>query len=136
MRRGDTMPLVQSESRIWFNPEIKSRHFLAPGFIALHTGRTTEAVGHLEQAVRLMPESVTARALLVAAYAEATDWQAARQTLEKADALTVRAPEDRFWVPVWKPSPRPAAREVRGRCWLLFLDDAGLGRRLTSWKDR
>jgi ABC-2 type transport system permease protein len=34
-RRSDSAPLVQLEARIWFNPEIKSRHFLAPGFIAL-----------------------------------------------------------------------------------------------------
>jgi ABC-2 type transport system permease protein len=34
-RLGDSIPLVQTESRIWFNPDAKSRNFIAPGLIAL-----------------------------------------------------------------------------------------------------
>lgn len=34
-RLGDSIPGVQMESRIWFNPDAKSRNFIAPGIIAL-----------------------------------------------------------------------------------------------------
>ena len=35
VRRSDSPPTIQMEARIWFNPEIKSRLFLAPGLVAL-----------------------------------------------------------------------------------------------------
>lgn len=34
-RLSDAIPVVQMESRIWFNPEALSRYFVAPGVIAL-----------------------------------------------------------------------------------------------------
>jgi ABC-2 type transport system permease protein len=34
-RLGNPIPVAQIESRVWFNPEIKSRNFVAPGIIAL-----------------------------------------------------------------------------------------------------
>jgi ABC-2 type transport system permease protein len=34
-RRSGTAPLAQAETRVWFNPETKSRYFIAPGIIAL-----------------------------------------------------------------------------------------------------
>jgi ABC-2 type transport system permease protein len=35
VRLGGVVPLAQMESRIWFNPEIRSRNFVVPGVIAL-----------------------------------------------------------------------------------------------------
>jgi eukaryotic-like serine/threonine-protein kinase len=71
---------------------------LLRGFIALANGRTTEAVGHFEQAVRLMPDSVSARALLAKARCEAGDWMAGRQSLDEAARMTVRTTDDKFFL--------------------------------------
>ncbi|HTU89552.1 MAG TPA: serine/threonine-protein kinase [Gemmataceae bacterium] len=71
---------------------------LLRGFIALFHGRSPEAIAHLEQAVRLMPESVSARALLASAHAAATDWPAFERVLEEAAALPLRTPEDKLFL--------------------------------------
>src|SRR5262245_13495738 len=68
------------------------------GFVALYAGRATEAVAHLEQAVRLMPESVSARALLANAFAELPDRPRALRVLEEAVDLTPRTPEDKLFL--------------------------------------
>jgi tetratricopeptide (TPR) repeat protein len=71
---------------------------LLRGFIALHNGRTTEAVGHLEQAVRLMPDGVAPRALLAKAHGEALNGPAARRVLDEALLMSPRTPEDKLFL--------------------------------------
>jgi hypothetical protein len=65
------------------------------GFVAMHNGDGAEAIEHLRQAIRLMPESVSARALLAVAL---FDWQATQFALEEAAALTPRTPEDKLFL--------------------------------------
>ena len=48
---------------------------LLRGFIDMHTGNPAEAIEHLEQAKRLLPESVSARALLAVVLSDILDWQ-------------------------------------------------------------
>jgi serine/threonine protein kinase len=71
---------------------------LLRGFVALHTGKPGEAVAHLEQAVKLMPDSVAARALLVWAYAGTTDWAAASRELAAAERMTPVTWQDRLFL--------------------------------------
>ena len=71
---------------------------LLRGFIALHSGRPAEAIGHLEQAARLMPDSVAARALFACAHAAASDWTTARRVVAEAAAMTPRTPEDKLFL--------------------------------------
>jgi serine/threonine protein kinase len=71
---------------------------LLRGFIALYNGRTTEAVGHFEQAARLMPDSVAARALLAKAHGEASNWATGLRILDEASRMTVRTPEDKLFL--------------------------------------
>jgi tetratricopeptide (TPR) repeat protein len=71
---------------------------LLRGFIALYTGRSTEARAHLEQAARLMPDSVTGRSLLAYACAASSDWASAERVAAEASALTPRTPEDRLFL--------------------------------------
>lgn len=66
------------------------------GFIALCNGRSDEAVTHLQQAVALMPESVSARSLLAFAHSEMMDWPASRRVVAEAEALTRRTPWDKL----------------------------------------
>jgi tetratricopeptide (TPR) repeat protein len=78
------------------------------GFIAMFAGRNSDAVVHLEQAVRLMPESVTARSLLVIALEGTTDFSAALRTFDEALKLPVRTPEDKLFLGFATDSFRPA----------------------------
>jgi tetratricopeptide (TPR) repeat protein len=78
------------------------------GFIALYSARPAEAVEHLEQAARLMPESVAARALLADAHMESFDWVAAERVLEEALAKSPRTPEDRLFLGQAIGDTRPA----------------------------
>ncbi|HTU90867.1 MAG TPA: serine/threonine-protein kinase [Gemmataceae bacterium] len=71
---------------------------LLRGFIALYSGRSAEALAHLEQAVRLMPDSMSARSLLAYAYAAAAAWPAYERALEEAAALAPRTPEDKLFL--------------------------------------
>ncbi len=71
---------------------------LLRGFIALYSGRGAEAVGHLEQASRLMPDSVSARALLSFAHTLADDWPASRRVVAEAAALPLRTAEDKLFL--------------------------------------
>jgi hypothetical protein len=68
------------------------------GFIAVYAGRSVEALAHLEQAARLMPESVSARALLAYAHAGVSDWTSARRVVAEALTLTPRTPEDKLFL--------------------------------------
>jgi hypothetical protein len=64
------------------------------GQIALHRGQSLDAIRHLEQAVRLLPDSVAARGMLAAVYASVGDWERYDQTIRKMDELTASTPED------------------------------------------
>jgi tetratricopeptide (TPR) repeat protein len=64
------------------------------GQIALHRGKTREAMRHLEQAVRLQPESVAARGMLAAAYASLGEWERYDQTIREMEGLSPSTPED------------------------------------------
>jgi serine/threonine protein kinase len=81
---------------------------LLRGFIALYSGRVADAVDHLEQAVRLMPQSVSARSLLAKANADALNWPAARRRLEEAAALTPQTAEDKLFLGQALGTLRPA----------------------------
>jgi tRNA A-37 threonylcarbamoyl transferase component Bud32 len=64
------------------------------GQIALHRGQSREAMGHLEQAVRLLPESVAASGMLAAAYASDGHWEWYDKTIRDMKKLTPSTPED------------------------------------------
>jgi serine/threonine protein kinase len=70
---------------------------LLRGQVALHAGNADEAVAHLEQAVELLPQSVTARAMLASAYEGVLQWSKANQTLRELERLTPVSPDDHLY---------------------------------------
>jgi hypothetical protein len=64
------------------------------GQIALHRGKSLEAIGHLEQAVRLLPKSVAARGMLAAAHAGDGHWDWYDKVVGEMEQLTPSTPED------------------------------------------
>jgi tetratricopeptide (TPR) repeat protein len=64
------------------------------GQIALHRGQSQEAMRHLEQAVRLLPDSVAAWGMLASAYAWDGHWERYDQALREMAKLTPSTPED------------------------------------------
>jgi tetratricopeptide (TPR) repeat protein len=64
------------------------------GQIALHRGKSQEAMRDLEQAVQLLPKSLVARGMLAAAYASDGHWEKYDKTIRKMDELTPSTPED------------------------------------------
>jgi predicted Zn-dependent protease len=64
------------------------------GQIALHRGQSREAREHLEEAVRLLPDSVAARGMLAAAYAWDGHWERYDQMIREMERLTPSTPED------------------------------------------
>jgi predicted Zn-dependent protease len=64
------------------------------GQIALHRGKSSEAKRHLEEAVRLLPDSVAARGMLAAAYASDGQWDWYDRTIREMAQLTPSTPED------------------------------------------
>jgi tetratricopeptide (TPR) repeat protein len=64
------------------------------GQIALHRGRSKEAMQHLEEAVRLLPKSVAARGMLAAAYADDGHWERFDRTIREMEELTPLTAED------------------------------------------
>jgi predicted Zn-dependent protease len=64
------------------------------GQVAFHRDRPKEAVEHLEQAVRLMPQSVVARSLLAQAYNEDGEWYRYFAMMEEIEPLSPSSPED------------------------------------------
>jgi tetratricopeptide (TPR) repeat protein len=94
---------------------------LLRGFIAMHNGNSAEAIEHLQQAVRLMPDSVAARALLAAVLTDIFDWPAAYRALGEAVALTPRTPEDKLFLGA-------AIAEFRPADGLKLIDEALAGR--------
>jgi hypothetical protein len=64
------------------------------GQIALHRGRSRDAREHLEEAVRLLPNSVAARGMLAAAYASDGQWDRYARPIREMKRLTPSTPED------------------------------------------
>jgi hypothetical protein len=64
------------------------------GQIALHRGQSRDAIRHLKEAVRLLPQSVAARGMLAAAYADDGHWERYDQMLQEMEQLTPSTPED------------------------------------------
>src|SRR5262249_10932734 len=64
------------------------------GQIALHRGQSQVAMSHLEQAVRLLPKSVSARGMLASAHAYAGDWARYDRIIREIEQLTPSPPED------------------------------------------
>jgi tetratricopeptide (TPR) repeat protein len=67
---------------------------LLRGLIAYYGGKSQDALEQFEQAVRLMPESVAAHALLAAAYSDVSRWSDYFRTLEKAEQLPAVTRDD------------------------------------------
>jgi tetratricopeptide (TPR) repeat protein len=68
------------------------------GQVALHQDRPGEAIQHLEQAVRLVPESVAARAMLVRAMQNEGRWDEGVMMLDELSALTPKSAEDHLFL--------------------------------------
>jgi tetratricopeptide (TPR) repeat protein len=64
------------------------------GQVAFHQGDVEAARQHLEQAVRLMPQSVAARAMLAVAYYHSGQNVRYNQLARELDTMTPRCPED------------------------------------------
>jgi hypothetical protein len=64
------------------------------GQIALHRGQSRDAIRHLKEAVRLLPDSVAARGMLAAAYASDGQWERYDQMIGEMEQLTASTPED------------------------------------------
>jgi tetratricopeptide (TPR) repeat protein len=64
------------------------------GLVAIHEGQPQDAVQQLEQAVRLMPDSVAASSLLAQACDQANHLERYYQLVAKIDTLTAATPED------------------------------------------
>jgi serine/threonine protein kinase len=67
---------------------------LLRGHLAYQRGDYDGAARHLQQAVEVLPASVSARALLAAAYVSAGWWEKYEQALDELDALTPESAED------------------------------------------
>jgi serine/threonine protein kinase len=65
------------------------------GQVALHRGHGPEAVDHLREAVKLLPESVAARSMLAVAYGNSLgQWDKYQDVMREVEQLTPRTPED------------------------------------------
>ena len=64
------------------------------GQVTLHQDRPGEAIEHIEQAVRLLPDVVAARAMLVLALLQYGRWDECVMMMDELDALTPRTAED------------------------------------------
>jgi serine/threonine protein kinase len=64
------------------------------GQIALHRGQSRDARQHLEEAVRLLPNSVAAWGMLAAAYADDGHWERYDKAIREMEQLTPSTPED------------------------------------------
>jgi tetratricopeptide (TPR) repeat protein len=64
------------------------------GQIALHRGQSRDAIRHLKEAVRLLPNSVAARGMLAAAYADDGHWVRFDRTIREMEELTPLSAED------------------------------------------
>jgi tetratricopeptide (TPR) repeat protein len=64
------------------------------GQIALHRGQSRDAIRHLEEAVRLLPNNVAAWGMLAAAYADDGHWERYDKAIQKMKPLPPATPED------------------------------------------
>jgi tetratricopeptide (TPR) repeat protein len=64
------------------------------GQIALHRGQSRDAIRHLEEAVRLLPNNVAAWGMLAAAYANDGHWERYDKAIREMKLLTPSNPED------------------------------------------
>ena len=64
------------------------------GELELHQGNNSEAVEHLKQAVRLLPNSVAARALLASAYIWDAKYENYDATVTEMERMTPSTPQD------------------------------------------
>lgn len=64
------------------------------GQVAYHRGDFNQAVQHLEQAVQLLPESVSARGLLAASYNWTGEWDEHQRIIVELESMTPASPED------------------------------------------
>jgi serine/threonine protein kinase len=64
------------------------------GQIALHRGQCSKARRHLEEAVQLLPESVSAWGMLAAAHAYDGHWERYGRMIREMEKLTPSTPED------------------------------------------
>jgi tetratricopeptide (TPR) repeat protein len=98
------------------------------GLLAYYRSDYPQAVEHMEQAVKLMPDSVAARALLARVVGPGDDGYATQtRLLDEADRLPLRAPEDYLFKGLAECVPDPA----RGLATLdqaIRLRDTALGR--------
>lgn len=110
------------------------------GLVAWHRGKPLEAVSHLEQAVRLLPDNVAARSLLAVAHAGAGQLDACLWLLKDTERLSPTTAEDylfKGWTLVLQAAfsegmgmldvairkrDSPLARMIRaqGRAWLAM----------------
>jgi tetratricopeptide (TPR) repeat protein len=64
------------------------------GQIALHRGQSRDAIRHLKEAVRLLPNSVAAWGMLAAAHADVGHWERYDEAIREMKRLTPSTPED------------------------------------------
>jgi serine/threonine protein kinase/predicted Zn-dependent protease len=81
------------EEAEWAGASAGQVHMLR-GQIALHRGQSRDARQHLEEAVRLLPDNVSAWGMLAAAYADDGDWERYDKAVRQMERLTPQTPED------------------------------------------
>jgi serine/threonine protein kinase len=106
---------------------------LLTGFVALYTDDIESAVREFGAAVKLMPESVAARALLSVAYGRAGNYPASDRELERAERMPAGSAEDQLFLGLAQsvfapetglPKMRAAVRERPSNIGRVLLADA------------
>jgi len=92
-------------------------------------GDTASAISELEQAVKLLPESVSARALLAASYGNNGQFGLQGQALKEMEKLTPATPEDYLFIGYAQGGQDGIANLNQG----IGLRDSALGRALRAW---
>jgi serine/threonine protein kinase len=99
---------------------------LLRGMVSHFRGDTASAISELEQAVKLLPESVSARALLAASYGNNGQFGLQGQVLKELEKLTPTTPEDYLFMGY-------AQGEIANLNKGIGLRDSALGRALRTW---
>jgi serine/threonine protein kinase len=68
------------------------------GQVAIYSGKSADAVNHLQQAIALLPDSVAARALLAYAYGSQGRWDEFGETIAEARELVPSTAEDYYFL--------------------------------------
>jgi tetratricopeptide (TPR) repeat protein len=98
------------------------------GLLAYYRGEHSQAVEHLEQAMKLMPESAAARALLARVVGAGDDCYATyNRLLDQVDRLPLRTPEDYLFKGLAECGPDPA-HGLTTLDQAICLRDSALGR--------